>query len=213
MRLSKLVAVALAFAGLAALLSGCLVFKTPVKGKQISQKKVQVKFKICESSAPGESGGCANLGNSGEGAESDESARPLLGFRVPKGTRLPPQIRSSQDFPIVLRRETSYKQELNAKAPKNANFKYFGYRGDLFAGGGDSRDREATFKVKMRLPKGYDRKNFKVRPVVGAQAVDTGGPVDCGPSVFDAQTGANAICIDSPAPGQMKNVRIKLDKD
>jgi hypothetical protein len=209
--MSKFVAVALGFAGLALVLSGCVVFKTPVTGERISAKKVEVKFKACESDVAGEAGTCPKTGNAGEGAD-DEPGRLLIGFRVPKGTGAPPVIRSSQGFPISLKKVISYKRELNRKAPKHNNFKYFGYRSDAIRGSGDSGGPEATFKVKFRIPKHYGRQNFKVRPVLGLQGLDLDAPVACGPLVFEAKTGANALCIDSPTPSQMKNVRIPLKK-
>ena len=71
---------------------------------------------------------------------------------------------------------------------------------------------EATFKVKFKIPRGYDKRNFKIRPVIGVQAFDLDAPVNCGPDVFAEKTGANALCIDSPAPSQMKNARIALNR-
>jgi hypothetical protein len=212
MRLVKLAGAGLGLVGAAALLSGCVVFKTPVTGEQISKKKVEVKFKVCESDVSGEAGRCPKTGNSGMGAD-EESGRVLVGFRVPKGTGAPPLIRSSDGFPIVLKRVISYKRELNGKAPKHNNQKWFGYRSDPIAGSGDTGGGEATFKVKFKIPKGYDRRNFKVRPVLGVQFQALDSPVACGPDVFDGDiTGANSQCIDSPAPSQMKNARIPLNK-
>jgi hypothetical protein len=213
MRLAKLATAGIAFAGLAVILSGCLVFKTPVTGERVGKKKVEVKFKVCESDVAGEAGRCPKTGNSGEGSD-EESGRVLIGFRVPKGTGAPPQIRSSDGFPIVLKKVISYKRQLNAKAPKHNNEKWYGYRSDPVVGSGDTGGGEATFKVKFKIPKGYDRRNFKVRPVIGVQAQDLDAPVACGPDVFDGRnhTGANSQCIDSPSPSDMKNARIPLKK-
>jgi hypothetical protein len=211
MRFGKLAVVPIAFAGLAVVFSGCVVFKTPVTGDQISKRKVEVKFKVCESDVSGEAGTCPKTGNSGEGA-SDDPGRVLIGFRVPKGTGAPPLIRSSDGFPISLKRVISYKRELNRKAPKHDNFKYFGYRSDVLTGSGDSGGGEATFKVKFKIPRGYDAHNFKVRPVIGAQGLELDAPVNCGPDAFAVKTGANSICIDSPSASQMKNARIPLHR-
>jgi hypothetical protein len=211
MRLVKLAGVGLGFVGTAAMLSGCVVFKTPVTGEQISKKKVEVKFKVCESDVSGEAGTCPKTGNSGGGANA-EPGRVLIGFRVPKGTGAPPLIRSSDGFPISLKRVISYKRELNRKAPKHNNQKYFGYRSEAIVGSGESGGGEATFKVKFKIPRGYDRRNFKVRPVIGVQGLDLDAPVNCGPDAFAAKTGANAICIDSPTASQMKNARIPLKR-
>jgi hypothetical protein len=212
MRFVKLVAPGLLLVGAASILAGCVVFKTPVTGERVSKKKVEVKFKVCESDVPGESGRCPKTGNSGEGTDA-EPGRVLIGFRVPKGTGAPPQIRSSDGFPIVLKKVISYKRQLNAKAPKHDNQKWYGYRSDVQMGSGDTGGGEATFKVKFKIPKGYDKRNFKVRPVLGVQAQALESPVACGPDVFDGDmTGANSQCIDSPAPSDMKNARIPLKK-
>jgi hypothetical protein len=207
----KLVVPGLLLAGTAMILSGCVVFKTPVTGERISKKKVEVKFKVCESDVSGEAGRCPKTGNSGEGADEDPG-RVLIGFRVPKGTGAPPLIRSSQGFPISLKKVISYKRQLNGKAPKRDNQKWYGYRSEALTGSGETGGGEATFKVKFKLPKGYGKKNFKVRPVIGVQGLDLDAAVDCGPSVFAAKTGANSLCIDSPAPSDMKNARIPLKK-
>ena len=211
MRLVKLAGAGLGLVGAAAMLSGCVVFKTPVTGEQISKKKVEVKFKVCESDLSDEAGKCPKTGNSGQGT-SEDSGRVLIGFRVPKGTGAPPLIRSSDGFPISLKRIVSYKRELNRKAPKHENQKYFGYRSDALVGSGDSGGGEATFKVKFKIPRGYDRHNFKVRPVIGVQGLDLDAPVNCGPDAFAAKTGANSICIDSPPASEMKNARIPLKR-
>jgi hypothetical protein len=209
----KLVVPGLLLAGFAVILSGCVVFKTPVTGERVSKRKVEVKFKVCESDVSDESGRCGKRGNANEGTTEDPG-RVLIGFRVPKGTGTPPQIRSSDGFPIVLKKVISYKRQLNGKAPKHNNQKWYGYRSDVLIGSGDTGGGEATFKVKFKIPKGYDRRNFKVRPVIGVQATDLESPVQCGPDVFDGRnnTGANSQCIDSPAPDQMKNARIPLKK-
>jgi hypothetical protein len=211
MRLAKLAVPGLLLAGLAVVFSGCFVFKTPVTGEREGKKKVEIKFKTCESDVSGEAGSCPRGGNSGEGADEDPG-RALIGFRVPKGTGAPPQIRSSDGFPIVLKKVISYKRQLNSKAPKNRNQKWFGYRSDVINGSGDTARREATFKVKFKIPRGYDKNNFTVRPVLGVQGLDLQAPVNCGPDAFAAKTGANAICIDSPSRDDMKNARIRLKK-
>jgi hypothetical protein len=208
----KLVVPGLLLAGAALILSGCVVFKTPVTGERVSKKKVEVKFKVCESDVSGEAGRCPKTGNSGEGTDA-EPGRVLIGFRVPKGTGAPPQIRSSDGFPIVLKKVISYKRQLNAKAPKHNNEKWYGYRSDVQMGSGDTGGGEATFRVKFKIPKGYGKRNFKVRPVLGVQAQALESPVACGPDVFDGDmTGANSQCIDAPAPSDMKNARIPLKK-
>ena len=212
MRLVKLAGAGVLLMGAAAMLTGCVVFKTPVTGERISKKKVEVKFKVCESDVAGEAGRCPMRGNSGEGSDEDPG-RLLIGFRVPKGTGAPPEIRSSDGYPISLKRVISYKRQLNGKAPTRNNQKWFGYRSDTQMGSGETGGGEATFKVKFRIPRDYGRNNFTVRPVIGVQGLDLGAPVQCGPSVFAAKTGANSLCIDSPSPSQMKNARIRLKKN
>jgi hypothetical protein len=147
----------------------------------------------------------------GEGTD-EEPGRVLIGFRVPKGTGAPPLIRSSDGFPISLKKVISYKRQLNGKAPKHKNQKWYGYRSDVLVGSGETGGGEATFKVKFKIPRHYDRRNFKVRPVIGLQGLDLDAPVQCGPSVFVGKTGANSLCIDSPSPSNMKNARIPLKK-
>jgi hypothetical protein len=126
---------------------------------------------------------------------------------------VPPLIRSSDGFPISLKKVISYKRELNGKAPTRKNQKWFGYRSDPVIGSGETGGGVATFKVKFKIPRHYDRRNFRVRPVIGVQAQALNSPVACGPDVFDGDmTGANSQCIDSPSPSNMKNARIPLKK-
>ena len=172
---------------LAAILSGCLVFKAPPTAKQIKDKpKVAVKFTICESDGEGKTD-CPRLGNDGGFDPADgSSGRVLFGLRVPKGTKVAKQFpQRSGDLLATSEfvRDASYKRSLNQTAPKGDKYRYFGYISDEtneWKGDDDETGLEGEFKVKMKVPKDLVGKKFKVRPVVGGTVLDP-GEIDCGP--------------------------------
>src|SRR5687767_5533804 len=172
-------------------LSGCVVFQGPVRVKQVGDKpKVQVNFKICNSDDDEGTPPCPDLGNSGaEGNEANfsQGEEVLLGFRVPRGTKLPDQIRSrTNGVEGAFTRLATYKRQLNDIAPRPDGYKWFGYsaspRDDVERGNDDERFDLAAFKVRMRVPESVVGKRFKVRPVVGwYDDADTPEGLDCGP--------------------------------
>jgi hypothetical protein len=198
-RVGGVAAVALA----AVIVAGCGVgFKDELAGKQVSKKKVRVSFTLCKE----DEGVCATWNSSGS------DARVLIGFRVPKGTKPPQEFASTSGLPVHLTRNASYKGELNAKAPKGKKYKWFGYLSDVLDL--ESED-EAAFEIRMKLPRDFDRKRFKVRPVAGFTPAEN-TEIDCGNDPFDPAEGGgepNSFCIYAPREDQIgDNLKIKVKK-
>jgi hypothetical protein len=188
--------------GLAAMLfAGCgVAFKGAPGGEQTSKKKVKVSFTLCK-----EDEGACDTWNS-----SDEN-RLLVGFRVPKKTKPPQEFASSSGLPIQLTRSASYKTELNQKAPKGKKYKWFGYLSDVLDLGAED---EAGFAVKMKLPRNFKPKRFKVRPVAGFTDGDV-TEIACGDDIFEPEGpgGANSVCIYAPLESELNdNLKIKIKK-
>jgi hypothetical protein len=218
---------------LAAMLSGCVVFKGPIKAKQIGHKnKVKVTFALCNSD-DGTDTICPGLGNSEDPGMTSGvgfGERLLLGFRVPKGTKLPGKIRARDaDVRGEFTRFADYGQRLNEEAPKRRKYKWVGYQstavcdveqcdGDPDDGGADPyRYEDARFKVKMGLPPNFHGERFKFRPVVGwYTADDPPTPLVCGPALYDRVSdaeGGDRVCIDSPSPEKVrKSIKVKIDR-
>jgi hypothetical protein len=229
MRIAKYALIGLAAGALAVAFSGCVVFQGPIKAKQVGHSdKIKVRFKLCNSDdQPGST--CPDFGNSEDsgminGEATDE--RVLLGFRVPKGTKLPKTISPRGDevqgeftrFPL-------YKELLNQEAPKGRRYKWLGYESsrvvDNTMGTGPGADPwrydDARFKLKLKLPRGFDAKRFKFRPVVGWFL--PGDPPDpalvCGPALYDYVDDADGtrVCIDSPSPETVgKSIKVPIDR-
>ena len=187
--------------GLAAVLfAGCgVAFKGAPTGEQTSKKKVTVSFTLCK-----EEGGVCDTW------DDNDQDRLLVGFRVPKKTKPPQEFASTSGLPIELARSASYKSELNQKAPKGKKFKWFGYISgvlDLEA------EDEASFAVKMKLPRNFKPKRFKVRPVAGWTGGNT-TEIDCGDDVFgETGGGQNAFCIYDPSESEIDdNLKIKIKR-
>jgi hypothetical protein len=213
----------MATVALAAGMSGCVVFKGPIRAKQIGDKpKVAVKFKLCNSD-PEPDSTCPGLGNSNDGGSPGgmyTEERVLLGFRVPKGSEMPRRIGARGD--VVdggFEPFRAYARELNAKAPARRGLKWFGYSAHPGGedGGNDSfRYEEAGFRAVIRLPDGFDEGAFKLRPVAGWTS-PTGGPeFDCGPDPFErvvpeGETETDVICIDSPSRAKTRrSIRVPI---
>ena len=205
-------------------LGGCVVFKGPVTAKQVGDEpKVAVEFKLCNSD-DGAGSTCPALGNSGDNGESGGWAneRILLGFRVPRGTRLPKGFRAKT--PAVegrFARNPDYRRELLSKAPRRRGFTWIGFSGSPRGGDGGAdefRYEAARFRIVMRLPAGFDDRRFKLRPVVGYWAgPDSAGPeLDCGPDPFvpvlDTNDDLQVICIDAPTRQRTrKSISVEID--
>ena len=223
MKLGRSASTVLAFAALAAVLSGCVVFKGPVEAKQAGKKKVKVTFSLCNSDGEADST-CPDLGNSESdqgGAVSSPEEEVLLGFRVPKRTKAPETI-APQEKGVVgeFSLNADYAERLNAEAPKRRRFKWIGYSAPPYGddGGNDTvRYEEASFKVKLKAPKRLIGKKFRFRPVVGwhDRADSPDGSITCGPALYDRVSDADGdrVCIDSPDPETVaKSIKVKLKK-
>jgi hypothetical protein len=209
MRLGKVSLSALAFVALAALFSGCLVIKGTPEAKQISKDEVRVKVKICASNI--EDPADCPAGNKGDSTEGSGTLEVLAGLRVPKGTKVPKQVKANQ-VDLTLDKDADFKRELNQVAPKGNKYKWFGYSGEgTFTA--DSPDARVKFIVE--LPRKFKNKNFKYRPTVGFR--QTTAPTDCGADPFEFQgnvfDGDGRICINSPSENEtQKNLKVKIKK-
>jgi hypothetical protein len=186
-------------------LAGCVVFKSPPKGKQVDRDTVRVTFTVCASSTD-QGSSCPDLGNSGDDADDFEANVLLLGFRVPIGSRLPDKLRPvTSDVPGVVRRSRQYGRVLNDEAPTPVGFKWIGYRSPVKV---TSEQDEAKFKVDIGLPRNFRGSRFRFRPVVGYFQPDGDHPADspivCGEALFDRvnDDDGDRTCIDSPTPDE-----------
>jgi hypothetical protein len=196
---------------LAAGLSGCVVFKGPIRAHQVGDKpRVAVTFKLCNSSDEPDTP-CPNLGNSNDAGNPNgilAAERVLLGFRVPKGARTPARIHPANlETDSAFTRFALYTHILNKRAPGGPAYEWVGYQGNpqdtTPTGGGDDTQRfdKANFRVVLGLPKGFEGHRFKFRPVVGWW--DGQEALACGPNIFEPvydEDGLVHICIDSPSP-------------
>jgi hypothetical protein len=226
MRLGKLAVAGLAFAALATVFAGCVHFQSGPTVKQVGKKpKVKVKFEVCaEGSAP--ENPCQPASNSDEASLG--AGRLLVGFRVPKGTKTPDTFRPktvagaagfTPGSSAKLHRNDLYTSELNQLAPKGPKYKWVGYQSDPIRNDDEEPVPflEGTFKVKLGLPQDYDKKKFKVRPVIGGVA-DLSNPdfelPDCGSSPYELQDDGDVaewICIDDPSPSEVEtNLKVKI---
>ena len=240
MRLARFGTAALAAGALAALVSGCVVFQGPVKVKQKGDKpKAFVTFKACMSdSAPDST--CPDFGNSNTGDAGTDDYRVLIGLRYSKGAKAPSSIeprvledghanpRGGGGFSgsPVLTKNPSYTAELKAKAPGNLNkYKWVGYVSQPINVFDDiTYGAFAKFRVKLELKDKLIGEKLKVRPVVGVYQVSgaqpANGPIDCGGDPFEKHEsgsiadnygdGVFGICIDSPAPDEFRNAKVKI---
>jgi hypothetical protein len=205
MRLGKF-HVVLGAAALTALLTGCIAFKGAPTGEQIKKKpKVALSFTVCKSNG----GDCPNGNSDSTGADT---ITVLIGLRVPKGTKAPQQfnaksVTESGSTANAMIRDSSFKSELNQKAPKGAKFRWFGYISEDPADTNPG-DAEADFRVKLGVPKKLVGKKFKAAATVGWTSVDPGEDVECGPDPFGI--GTNSVCIDYPSQTDLKNVKVKV---
>jgi hypothetical protein len=196
-------AVGIGFAGAALLLSGCVTFNGPIRGKQVSKHRVQVRFKICAE----EEGECAVPAP--RAARGDSEARLLMAFRVPKGTRTPNEIvPRSGDGSLV--REGSYSTQLTDLAPRRPGYRWFGYISGPLTKAGPFK---ARFRVRFRLPN-HPGKVFKYRPIVGGFVDVPEDGVDCADDLWDHDSASgNSVCIDAPQGPRKtrKSLKIPLD--
>jgi hypothetical protein len=202
--------VVLGGAALTALLSGCIAFTGSPAIDQIKKKpKVALTFTVCKSNG-------ADCPNGNANSTGASTSTVLVGLRVPKGTKAPQQFNAQSvteagSTSNSMVRDSSFKSELNQKAPKGNKFKWFGYVSEDPADT-PTGDAEADFRVKLGVPDKLVGKKFKAAATVGWTTSDLSGGVDCGPDPFDALEGegANAWCIDYPSRADLKNVKVKV---
>ena len=208
MRRGIAIAVAL---GAVVLIAGCTPkFNGPIKGKQLSDSKVQVKFKVCVRELGTDE--CGPPPEPKPRARGDEAYRHLLAFRVPKGTGTQRSFKSKvNEFRYT--RSGSYARELKRLAPTPGGTKWYGYMSEQLVGEElSSRDR---YKLKFGLPDDPGER-FKYRPVTGYAFGPAGDfAVDCGDDAFDPseESNPNGVCISDPTTRRevRRSLKIKLD--
>lgn len=200
-------AVLVASAGLA----GCVAFEGDIKGKQISEKAVKVSFTLCDDFETG----CSSGKTGTLRGDSATETRVLLAFRVPDGTEGPKKIKPKKIKGIVFKPDESFSAQMNAKAPRDKDQKWLGYRSNSPTNQ-DFPD-SGKFAVKLLLPKDPG-KTFKYRPTVGYQDGAAADKVKCGDPVTTNNTvdGPNGstdfVCVDDPSETDLeKDLKIALD--
>ena len=235
MRLGRFGVALTAVGALAVVLSGCVVFQGPVKVKQKGSKpKAIVTFKVCLSDSHPKLSVCEDLGNSDASAGVDEW-RVLVGLRYTKGAKAPGSIEpksfetgtDAYTGSTVLDKDSSYTAELKEKAPGNpSKYKWVGYVSEPIHFSDDfTYGATANFRIKLDLKDKLIGEKLKVRPVVGIYQLSfsqpANGPIDCGDNPFarrapgtvaeNYEDGTFGICIDSPAPDEFTNAKVKIE--
>ena len=197
---------AAALAGVALVLTGCVEFQGNVRGEQISEKEVKVKFKICDDTTTD----CNPEPMEARRGAGGDSTHVLLAFRTPKGTKVPKNFKP-KGIDIKFSPSGSYSDEMNEKAPRKDSEKWHGYISQDIT----SEDaEEAKFKLVLGLPN--DPGNaFKYRPVVGYVDGSPESAVTCAEDVQDSFDDGDTIfvCVDDPEdPVELeKSLKIPLD--
>ncbi len=192
-RRARWVALAAA-AGLAPLVSGCVVIKSTGSLAQIDViGDKPIEFTACASGAAGCEGG---LGFSNAPA-STSRAQLLVGVLVPEDTRLPAAVDSS----VTLSESPSYADELQRLSPGPSGSTWRGFISNTI--NYDTASALQSFSVRLlyQLQRGTDggpyAGPFATRYVVGARTVTATAPatrpVACGPSL-------RALHDDDPSP-------------
>ena len=196
---------AVALAGVALVLTGCVEFQGDVKGKQISNDEVRVKFKICDDINPNCNPEPMEIARRGA-----EETKVLLAFRTPKGTDMPKDVRP-KGIDITFNGSNSYTDEMNAKAPRKPNEKWHGYISEDITG---QSAAEAKFKLVLGLPN-KPGKSFNYRPAVGYVDGAPESSVTCAEDVQDGFDDGDTdfVCVDDPEePVELgKSLKIPLD--
>lgn len=222
----------LGMGALALTVSGC-VFKVSPTAEQVGHKpKVRVTFTLCESDAAPPTD-CPNLGNADSDFPDGSTGYLLVAFRVPNGASPPTLlIRKRGDYlPKSTRRNPSrfdlfsrYTRQLNRKAPKRDNERWFGYISDVTNPfkGDEEVGLEGTFvtgqrgifvpKRMQRALKNGKRRTFRLSVVTGATIASRSEPAEfnCGPDPFDFNNPdstelSHTICINDPTRRQLRN--------
>jgi hypothetical protein len=150
-----------------------------------------------------------------------------------KGAKAPASIEpTSADFDggsgtsaTVLGKDPSYTAELKEKAPGNpSKYKWVGYVSEPIEIPGEAGyNSSGKFRIKLELKDKLIGKKLKVRPVLGSYMVTAvqpaSDPIDCGDDPFVGRSSPNnyfsdddfAICIDSPAPDEFTNAKVKIE--
>ena len=196
---------AVALAGVALGLGGCVEFEGPIKGKQISEEKVKIGFRICDD----RTSECNPAPMEMRGPAADET-RVLIAVRAPKGTDMPNNF-TPKGVDVVFSGSGSYGSELNDKAPRKDEEKWYGYRSEPI---NEVAETEARFRLKLGLPRDAG-KTFKFRPVVGYQDGPPRDSVTCAEDPREPFNDGDTeiVCIDDPTKGRQlrKSIEIKLD--
>jgi hypothetical protein len=197
-------AAAAVLAGTALGLSGCVAFDGPIKGKQISDDQVKVKFTICDDIETE----CNDEPMARQRGTNE--VHLLIGIRAPKGTDVPKDF-SPKGIDVLFSGSESYTAEMNTKAPHKASEKWFGYISEDI----DARP-ENTAKIKLVLGLPHNPGNsFKYRPVVGYVNGPPSDTVVCAENVQDSNQveSTDTVCVDDPGTPEELAKSLKIDLD
>jgi hypothetical protein len=196
---------AIALAGAALALTGCVEFQGDIKGEQISKDEVRVKFRICDDLTTE-----CNPEPMEAPRRGTEETKVLLAFRVPKGTDVPKDF-APRGIDITFSGSSSYSAEMNAKAPRKDDEKWHGYISEDISG---ESATEARFRLVFGLPN-HSGNSFKYRPAVGYVNGAPEPAVTCAEDVQDSFNDGDTsfVCVDDPegAVELGKNLKIPLD--
>jgi hypothetical protein len=193
-----------ALVGVALGLAGCVEFERPIKGKQVSDDEVQVRFKICDDIS-------ANCNPEPMARHrGDSETRVLIAIRAPRGTDMPTGF-TPKNTEVLFSGSNSYSAEMNAKAFHKDSDKWHGYISEDISG--NDKDK-AKFKLVLGLPHDPGG-SFKFRPAVGYV---NGGQTDTVTCAEDPRNDFNDgdteyVCVDDPDTKKelRKNIPVKLD--
>lgn len=198
------------FAGLAAVLSGCVSIKSQSATQRLPGF-VTLRVEVCVSDrnsstyttcVPGINTAESDNGQDGDAAGGGRG-QLLVGFRVPAGTGAPANFVTT-DGSLSFARSASYTNALNASFPAAAGFRWDGYLStDAPFDPANVGDRSTVLAPEFALPAGVNgapfASQFAWRAVIGMRQTGPGAanPSDavlCNPL-------AGTVCFDSPSAG------------
>jgi hypothetical protein len=198
------------FAGLAAVLSGCVAIKSQSAAQRLPGF-VTLRVEVCVSDrnsstyttcVPGTNTAESDNGQDGDAAGGGRG-QLLAGFRVPAGTVAPANF-GTTDGSLSFARSASYTNTLNAAFPAAAGFRWEGYLStDAPFDPANVGDRSTVLAPEFALPPGVNGAPFpgpfQWRAVIGMRQT---GPGAANPSdAVVCNPLAGTVCFDSPSSG------------
>jgi hypothetical protein len=210
---ARKLAVLLASASAATVLSGCVAINGTSTSQPSSLGDLQLTITACAHGSLG----CADNSNTGNVFEPVETnsidSQLMLAVRLPNGSTPPDAFQAtlSKGGPLAFSRSPGYEGELEALEPAPAGERWWGWISTKFTYS-QAAAQSLTAKLAATLPRPADggplESPMHWRPVLGVRIVEAGlaasRPVDCGTSNEDLYEGFNEVgvtlsvtCIDS----------------